>query len=178
MHRSAAVQRGRVRCPCLRSSLEPLASWTIRGLSRSCYSASTDLVRRDAVVAQLAIECPLADVQNFCRFAPIAARFTKGCLDRGALDLRHRHPGIQRQRRGRRLLIWWLDRNRTAAGAQCRRHLARVSVPPQITMIALFIHSATQFLNLQPELQHAAHEKLQLTTLCANCTANQGSNVP
>src|SRR5438034_9199842 len=79
-------------------------------------SRARDFFRSDSVVTQLSVECSLSDVENLRRFSAIAARLSERGLDRGSLDLRHRHPGRELQRRRRRGLIRWFDRSDHCAG--------------------------------------------------------------
>src|SRR5438105_8394235 len=139
-------------------------------LSRACHFFGSD-----SVVAQLSIERSLSDVENFRRFPPIAACFSQRGLDGRSLDLRHRHPGRELQRRRRRGLIRRFDRSDDCAGAECRSWL---DLAHPLAVIATFIIETTpQLLHLQPQLQHAPYQKLQLATFCTDGAAHHRTDV-
>src|SRR5437667_2869226 len=70
-------------------------------------SRARHFFRSDSVVAQLSVERSLSDVEYLRSFPPIAARLSERGLDRSPLDLRHRHPRRELQRRRGRGLIRW-----------------------------------------------------------------------
>src|SRR3954453_20682068 len=57
---------------------------------------TSNLFRRDAVVAELPVQRALADVENLRRFPSVAAGFSQRVFDRRALDLGLCHPWRQR----------------------------------------------------------------------------------
>src|SRR5438094_6915133 len=146
-----------------------------RQYASNSLSRARHFFRSDSVVAQLSVERSLSDVENFRRLPAIAARLSERCLDRRSLYLRHRHPGRALQRRRRRGLIRRFDRSDDCAGAECGSWL---DLAHPLAVIATFIIETTpQLLHLQPQLQHAPYQKLQLAPFGADRSSRDRPDV-
>src|SRR6266516_2026050 len=79
------------------------------GTERTRLACARHFLGCDSVIAQLSIKNAFSDIQYLRCLPSITARLSQRCLDRGALDLRHRHPGRELQCRRRRGLFRRLD---------------------------------------------------------------------